>query len=80
MNQQIIGIKQLYTNLREITEKAQEGESYIVVRNSKPVFRIEPMAAVPRHKKYTFEDLKKIRFSSDDPDLSKKVDEIVYGV
>ncbi len=81
METQIIGIKQLYTGLKDITEQVRFGQSFLVVKNSKPVFRIEPVEkTVQPRKKYTLKDLEKITFSSDDPDLSKKVDEIVYGV
>ena len=81
MNLQIIGIKQLYTGLKDITEQARRGQSFLVVKNSKPAFRIEPPDEQPqRKKKYTLKDLEKITFRSGDPDLSKKVDEIVYGV
>ena len=72
----IIGIKELQGNLKRVADAAQRGETFTVVRDSKPVFRIEPIAA---HKtgKYTLKDLLGIRFKGD-KNLSKRVDEIVY--
>jgi len=79
METQIIGIKQLHKDLSRIAEKIRKGQSYIVVKNSKPVFRLEPMEEV-FEPKYTFKDLEKIKFKSKDRNLSKKIDKIVYGV
>lgn len=76
MNEQIIGIKQLYTNLKEISHEALYGQSFIVVKNSKPVFRIEPIETVKK-KKYNLEDFKKIQFKGG-KNLSKNIDKIIY--
>jgi len=78
MDPQIIGIKQLHKDLKKISMKAQQGQSYIVVKNSKPVFRIEPMEALAKPR-YTIKDFEKIRFKSDDKNLSKHIDKILYG-
>ncbi len=75
----IIGIKKLHQDLTKISLAASRGESFIVVKHAKPVFRIEPAYASLK-KKYTLQDFKKIRFKSKDRNLSKKVDRIVYGV
>jgi antitoxin (DNA-binding transcriptional repressor) of toxin-antitoxin stability system len=77
METQIIGVKQLYKNLKRISEAAINGESFLVVRNSKPVFRIEPVKKIAK-KKHTMEDLWKIRFKGKDRDLSKNIDKILY--
>ena len=74
----IIGIKALQGNLKRVADAAQRGETFTVVRDSKPVFRIEPVT-VRRGKKYTKEDLLSLRFRSGEKDLSTRVDEIVYG-
>jgi len=77
MEPQIIGIKQLHKELKKISMKAQAGQSYIVVKNSRPVFRVEPFGKL--RPKYTIKDLEKIRFKSDDKNLSKHIDKILYG-
>ena len=40
----IIGLKELRQNASEIADRAQNGESFTVVRRSKPVFDIVPPA------------------------------------
>lgn len=80
METQIIGIKQLHKELKKISGKTLQGHSFIVVKNSKPVFRIEPINQKGlKKKKYTKDDLWKIRFKSRDKDLSKNVDKILYN-
>lgn len=79
MKTNIIGIKQLHQQLKQITQSVTAGESFIVVRNSQPVFRIEPLHTTAP-KKYSLQDFKKIQVPGGDKNLSTKVDEIVYGV
>lgn len=38
----IIGLKELRQNATQIAERAQNGESFVVVKRSKPVFNIVP--------------------------------------
>ena len=38
----IIGLKELRQNASEIAERAQKGESFTVVKRSKPMFEISP--------------------------------------
>lgn len=78
MERQIIGIKQLYRQLAQISEATLRGQSFLVVKNSKPVFRIEPIGDVP-DKKYNLSDIKKLRFKGG-KNLSKKTDNIIYGL
>jgi len=78
MEKQIIGIKQLYRQLAQISEAVLRGQSYLVVKNSRPVFRIEPINDLP-DKKYGLSDIKKIRFRGGKK-LSEKIDNIIYGV
>jgi len=79
METQIIGIKELYKNLKKISKATAAGQSFLIVRNSKPVFRIEPIKKTVK-KKYTINDLWKIRFKSKDKNLSKNIDKIVYDL
>lgn len=79
METQIIGVKQLHKELKKISAKALRGHSFIVVRNSKPVFRIEPINQKSlKKKKYTMDDLWKIRFKNRDKNLSRNIDKILY--
>ena len=81
METKIIGIKQLHKQLRQVSEQTICGESFIVVKNSKPVFRIEPINNRNiSKKKYTLIDFKKIQFKSKYKDLSKNIDKIVYSL
>jgi len=77
MEAQIIGVKQLHKNLKQISEAAMDGESFLIVRNSKPVFRIEPIEEIVK-KKHTIDDLWKIRFKGKDKNLSKNIDKVLY--
>ena len=77
MEAQIIGVKQLHKDLKRISEAEMSGESFLIVRNSKPVFRIEPIKK-PIKKKHTIKDLWKIRFDGKDKNLSKNIDKILY--
>ncbi|HEC30570.1 MAG TPA: hypothetical protein ENI66_00970 [Candidatus Yonathbacteria bacterium] len=73
----IIGIKQLHKNLKQVSDATAVGQSFLVVKNSKPVFRINPIEEV-EEKKYKLEDFKKLQFNSD-KNLSREVDKVVYG-
>ena len=73
----IVGIKELHRDLVKITKKVGRGESFLVMKYSKPVFKIEP---AKNDHKYTRDDLLAIRFKTSDRNLSKKIDQIVYGV
>ena len=75
----IIGIKELQGNLKRVADAAQRGETFIVVRDSKPVFRIEPILRVSGKKRTLSDLLKAARFSHPDPKLSQKIDEVAYG-
>ncbi len=43
----IIGLKELSQNAGKIAERVQKGESFIVVKRSKPVFHIIPYSQSP---------------------------------
>jgi antitoxin (DNA-binding transcriptional repressor) of toxin-antitoxin stability system len=73
----IIGIKQLHVDLKSISQRVQNGEEFVVVKNSKPVFRIIPLEEKPV-KKYTLKDFESIQFKGG-KDLSKNIDKILYG-
>ncbi|KKU80826.1 MAG: hypothetical protein UY09_C0052G0003 [Parcubacteria group bacterium GW2011_GWA2_47_8] len=72
----VIGIKQLYTELKSITQRVNAGETFLVMNHTKPAFRIEPTQPnkTPQH---TLRDLAAITFRGP-KDLSKSVDSVVY--
>ncbi len=76
METQIIGVKQLHRDLKEISKMAVLGHSFIVVKNSKPVFRIEPYEE--KNKRFGLKDFRKFQFKSKDKKLSREVDKILY--
>ena len=79
MNSKIIGIRELHRNLRRVSEAVKRGQSFVVLRNATPIFRIEPLTVVKTRKKYTLADLKDIQFPGPG-DLSERIDEFVYGL
>lgn len=79
MQTNIIDIKQLHTQLKQITQAVSEGTGFIVVKNSQPVFRIEPLEPTVT-KKYSLQDFNKLQVKGKEKNLSNKVDEIVYGI
>jgi len=76
MDTRIVGIKNLHKQLSKISDEALEGKSFIVVKNSKPVFRIEP---IEKEKKYNLGDFTKIQFRSKNKNLSREIDSSIYG-
>ncbi len=78
MTPTIIGIKELQLNLKRVADAAQKGSSFTVVRDSKPVFRIEPMP-MERRIGSLEEFLQKGKFKGGPKDLSLRVDDIAYG-
>ncbi len=77
MSTKIIGIKQLHKELKKVSDATERGESFLVVRNSKPVFEIRPVEE-RKEKKYSLKDFKKIQFESKNKNLSKELDKIIY--
>ncbi|MFQ6049728.1 MAG: type II toxin-antitoxin system Phd/YefM family antitoxin [Candidatus Paceibacterales bacterium] len=74
---EIIGVKQLYKNLKKISKRVAKGESFIVVKRSKPVFKVIPYRK-EKAKQYTLKDLEQLQFKSKDKRLSKKINNLVY--
>jgi antitoxin (DNA-binding transcriptional repressor) of toxin-antitoxin stability system len=78
--QKIMGIKELQLNLKRVADAAQKGESFTIVRDSKPVFTINPVIENMLERTGTLEDLlAAASFKGGPKDLSQKIDEIVYG-
>jgi antitoxin (DNA-binding transcriptional repressor) of toxin-antitoxin stability system len=73
-----IGSRELVRNLKKIKAAVARGEAFEVQDHGVTAFHIVP--PVPeRVIKYTMEDLKKIRFSSDDKNLAMNIDKYLYG-
>lgn len=73
-----IGIRELSRDLKTITWQVINGQSFVVMKNSEPVFKIEPVDE-QQAKLYTLKDLKKLQFRSGQGDLSQNIDKILYG-
>lgn len=78
-----IGVKELHKNMKKISEQAQKGVNFVVMKHAKPIFKIGPVNSYPT-KKYTLGDFKKITFNSKDiggvdKNLSQNIDKILYG-
>ena len=74
---QIIGIKQFHKEMKKISELVADGQEFIVVKNSKPAFRIVPVD--PLKALFTLKDLSKLQFKTGQKNLSKEIDKILYG-
>ncbi len=78
MQPKIIGVREFHGNFKKIAQATQRGASFIVTAHHVPIFRIEPIQKKARTT--LWDDIKDIHFSHDDPNLSKKIDEIVYDL
>ena len=45
----VVAVQDLRTSLAAITDRAAKGESFLVMRNSRPVFRIVPAQETPAY-------------------------------
>jgi antitoxin (DNA-binding transcriptional repressor) of toxin-antitoxin stability system len=77
MSDKMIGIKELHRNLKSVSEEVLRGQRYLVIRNSKPVFKIVPLEN-DKLPKYSLKDIKKLQFESRSKNLSKNVDNVLY--
>ncbi|MBI4599764.1 hypothetical protein HY732_02475 [Candidatus Uhrbacteria bacterium] len=79
MEPALIGVKHLQTRFKDVTRAAQKGQSFLVMKHTTPLFRIEPVTK-KKEARYTLDDLMTIRFTSRDRNLSKKIDDYLYNV
>lgn len=50
----IIGLKELRENTEAVAERAKRGETFVVVKRSKPIFRLVPVTeSVPANEELT---------------------------
>ena len=61
-----ISQKQLYSNVKAISDEVQNGTTFIVLKYSKPAYKIVPLYEKKNQskKKYTMKDLDKFIFKS----------------
>ena len=78
MSTKVIGIKQVYTNLKTIPEGTSQGVSFLVVKNSKPTFKIVPLDSSGNDNEFTLDDLKDVQFDGGDKNMSKEIDKYIY--
>lgn len=76
--EKVIGVRELVRNAKSVSRQTRKGVSFVVMRNREPLFRVEPVTE-RRGKKYTKKDLFSLQFRSGDKNLSKRIDEILYG-
>ena len=77
MQEQTIGVRELYTSIPKIARATNKGASFVVVKHAKPLFRIEPF--LTRKKEYTRADFKKLQFKGGGKYTSRDIDTIMYG-
>jgi antitoxin (DNA-binding transcriptional repressor) of toxin-antitoxin stability system len=87
MQTKTIGVRQLYRELKKITEATKRGQSFTVLKNTEPIFRIEPVTKTQK-KSYNFADLdnlakeiqEEFKKNKVSKNLSQEIDSIVYGI
>lgn len=72
-----MNIKDLHKNLKIIPELVDTNWDIIVMKNSRPAFKIISIRT-KRDKIYNLDDLKKMQFSSKDKNLSTDMDKHIY--
>ncbi len=75
-----ISTKQLYGNFKHISDEVQKGHTFIVLKHSKPAYKITPLdledknmpdqSSIKTKKKYTMKDLDKFIFKGRDPKVT----------
>jgi antitoxin (DNA-binding transcriptional repressor) of toxin-antitoxin stability system len=80
----VIGIKELQSQLSQVTARVAAGEEFVVTHRGKATLRIVPFS-LSSEKKMNLQEslayLKTIRFTTDDPNdtnLSMRIDEIAW--
>lgn len=73
-----IGTRELLRYIKKIKAAVKNGQEFEVHDRATPLFRIVPIEAAPGPQ-YTFADLAALQFSTDEPNLSQQVDDVVYG-
>jgi antitoxin (DNA-binding transcriptional repressor) of toxin-antitoxin stability system len=75
---EMIGIRELHAQMARVSQSALEGQEFIVIRNSKPVFKIVPYKTA-KSKAYSLKDVLNLKKKTGNPDLSKQMDALLYS-
>jgi len=62
--QKMIPIKELYGNLKKISDDVENWTTFVVLKYSKPVYKISPIWEEKDNKKYNINDISKFIFKS----------------
>lgn len=73
-----IGIRELVRNLKEVKAAVARGETFTVHDHAEPVFTITP-PDTPRRTKYSLDDLLDYQVATNETNLSKTIDDRLYG-
>lgn len=77
MTENTIWVRELHYNFKEISDKViKNQEEFLVIRNSKPIFKIVPIKKTVK-KKYILQDFSKLEFAWW-KDLSQDIDNLMY--
>ena len=77
---EMIGVKQLHKDLKKISQRTLRGESFIVMKHTKPLFLLIPYEKNEEEKPYTLKDFARLQRKTGEKNLSKQIDRIIYGI
>ncbi len=76
-----ISQKMLYSNFKNVSDQVQAWVTFIVLKYSKPAYKIVPLVDENNDKKkYKLSDLNQFCFSTWDSNLSKSIEKYAYGL
>lgn len=75
---EVLGVKELHQKMKWISERVLEGQEFLVMKSSKPIFKIVPCEVKKRKGKTTLQDFLKLSSKTGDKNLSKNMDTILY--
>ncbi len=76
---QMIPMKELYGNLKKVGDAVESWTTFIVLKHSKPVYRITPIVQT-KEKKYNIDDIDNFVYKSDnkETDLALNYKKYIY--
>ena len=75
-----VSIRDFYANMKKYSTLVTQGETLVVTKNRRDLFRVIPIPATKKYSRADLLDLPKLSGTEViDTDLSQRVDEIVYG-
>ena len=79
--QKFISTKELYRNLKNISQEAENGTVFIVLKHSKPAYKITPLEeGASRNTKFSLKDISSFTFRSKNKEknLALEYKKIIY--